>query len=134
MQIQPGVYIKYVFTGDDKANALNLAVAYATSEGEVQIATSGDTKFAGVLTAIQAGATTAEDGLNVTVCNDGILEVVASGAIAYGDALALDTGGKFKAIAADATQSAANIMLMVGRAQEDAANGDTFKALIFARK
>jgi hypothetical protein len=75
-----------------------------------------------------------KEGDNIGVVNDGIVEVKASGPIEYGDALAIADEGLVKALPVDATPTAADIMKMIGRAQEDAENGKIFKALIFARK
>lgn len=131
MQVQEGVYIKFIFSGDtDYEDCFNKAVQFADAEGEVEAADENTTKFVGVIVAVDPGKTTAEDGDNVNVCTEGVLEVVADGAISYGDTLAVGEDGKLKAIAADGTQTAANIMMTVGRALQDADDGDVFQALI----
>lgn len=137
MRIQEGNDVKYVFsTVSTVTDALNLAVVYGNTEGEVELATDGDTKFAGIIQAIDPGKTDAEDGDNVSVCRDGFIEAKADGDIAFGDALALGTNGTLKALAdVDATDVGADdIMLMVGRAEQDAEDGDTFVAFIWVRK
>ncbi|MDP3065485.1 MAG: hypothetical protein Q8N08_02005 [Methanobacteriaceae archaeon] len=133
MQVQPGIYIKFVFTGANLANAIGKAVAFSTDEGEVRLATDDDVGFAGIIQAVDAGKSLAVEGDNVNVCNEGVLEVIADGAVLYGDTVALGTDGTVKAIPADATQSVANIKLTIGRALEDASNGEVFKALIHAK-
>lgn len=141
-EVQPGIAIKYV-AGEKILDAEGKCVVYGAEEGEVVLGQDGDTKFAGVIISITGarsestaiGVVTAEDGDNIGVVNDGILEVVADGAIVFGDALAIGTDGKVKALAdLDHTATAADIMLMIGRAQEDADDGDLFEALIYARK
>ena len=137
MRIQEGNDVKYVFNTDATVlDALNLAVVYGASEGEVELATDGDTKFAGIIQTIDPGKTDAEDGDNINVCKDGFIEVIADGAISYGDALALGTDGTIKSLAAvDATDVGADdIMLMIGRAEADAEDGDVFIAHIWVRK
>jgi len=137
MRTQEGNDVKYVFSTDAiVTDALNLAVVYSTVEGEVELATDGDTKFAGIIQIIDPGKSDAEDGDNVNICKDGFIEVIADGAISYGDGLALGTDGTIKALAnVDATDvSADDIMLMMGRAEQDAEDGDTFIAHIWVRK
>lgn len=133
MQVQPGIYIKFVFAGEDLADAIGKAVVYGAVEGEVELATDDDVNFAGIIQAVDPGKSDAEDGDNVNVCNEGVLEVIADGAVSYGDTIALGTDGTVKSIEADATKSADNIKLTIGRAMEDADNGDVFKALIHAK-
>lgn len=134
MEVQPGVAIKYV-AGEAIENAYNKAVVYGPDEGEVLLGTDDDTKFAGIVISVTAGKTDALEGDNIGVVNDGIIEVKADGAISFGDALAIGTDGLVKAIPeADGTPTAALIMQMIGRAQEDAEDGAVFKALVFCRK
>lgn len=137
MRSQEGNDVKYVFSTDATVtDALNLAVVYSAVEGEVELATDGDTKFAGIIQVIDPGKSDAEDGDNVNICKDGFIEVIADGAISYGDGLALGTDGTIKALAnVDATDVGADdIMLMMGRAEQDAEDGDTFIAHIWVRK
>jgi hypothetical protein len=132
MQVQEGDYVKYVFTGADLEDYFGAAVQYAADEGEVEIATEDTTKFAGVMVQVDPGKTTAEDGDNCTIVKEGIVEVIADGAIEYGDALAVGENQAFKASDADGT-ALTNFLTHVGRAQEDADDGDVFKALIHAQ-
>lgn len=131
-QVQPGIKMTYFAEG--AIPALNLAVIYGSEDGTVAVGTADSVKFAGVIAATKLGESSAEDGDVVTVINDGVMEVVASGAIAYGDALALAADGKVKSAALDLTPTAAGAFQMIGRAQESAEDGETFNALIFVRK
>jgi len=132
LQVQPGVSITYISGGI--IPSLGLAMVYDSVERQVVVAGADAVNFAGVVQAIQPGKTSGVEGDVVTVVNDGIMEVTASGAIKYGDALALAANGKFKAVALDLTPTAAGAFQMVGRAQQDAADGETFDALVFVRK
>lgn len=141
-EVQPGVAIKYT-AGEDANDVLNKCVIYGTEEDEVLIGSAGDTKFAGVIIAVTGarsestaiGTIAMEDGDNITVVNDGIMEVIADGAVSYGDALKLADDGAVSTLASvDVSGDSTDVMYMVGRAQEAADDGDTFKALMFARK
>lgn len=135
MQVQEGIYIKFVFSADTAVeDGLNLVATFGDTEGEVVIAAADDVKIAGVIVAGAGGTSTLTDGDNITVCTEGVLEVTASGAIAYGATIAADDDGQVKEIAADGTQSAANSKLTIGRALEEATlKGDVIKALIHAK-
>jgi hypothetical protein len=141
-EVQPGIAIKYV-AGETASNVEGKVVVYGAEEGEVVIGQDGDTKFAGVIISVTGarsesnaiGVIGMEEGDNIGVVNDGIVELKAEGAIEFGDALAIANNGLVKALpAVDHTATASDIMKIIGRAQEDAANGDVFQALIFARK
>lgn len=131
-QVQPGVSMKYIAGGD--IPKLGLAVQYDSVEGQVVVGTADSVRFAGVIAAIGLGEKSGVKGDIVSVINDGVMEVIASGAVEYGDALALAADGKFKSSPVDLTPTAAGAFQIVGRAQESAADGETFNALIFVRK
>jgi|ADurb_Cas_01_Slu_FD_contig_21_4521477_length_882_multi_3_in_0_out_0_2 hypothetical protein len=133
MQVQEGVYVKFVFSGDDVTDAFNKAVQFAATEGEVELADEDTTTFIGLIVAVDPGKTTAEDGDNVNVCTEGVLEAIADGAISYGDALGVGEDGKLKAVTADGTEPLTNSLAMVGRALQDADDGDVFQALIHSK-
>jgi hypothetical protein len=133
MQVQEGVYIKFVFNGADFEDCFNKAVEFSSVEGEVQKATEDTTNFLGLIVAVDPGKTIAEDGDNVNICTEGILEAVADGAISYGDGLAVGEDGKLKAIEVDGTENDTNRMMMVGRALQDADDADVFQALIHSK-
>ena len=128
-EVQPGVAIKYV-AGEKMLDVEGKCVVYGAEEGEVVLGQDDDTKFAGIVISV-TGARSESTAIGVITAE----EVVADGAIVFGDALAIATDGKVKALAeVDHVATAADIMLMIGRAQEDADDGDVFKALIYARK
>lgn len=142
-EVQPGIAIKYT-AGEDASNVEGKVVVYSDIEDEVVIGQEGDTKFAGIIISVTGarsestaiGVIPMNEGDNIGVVNDGIVEVQAEGDIEFGDAITIADDGFVKALPeVDSSEvDAEKIMLMIGRAQEDAENGDTFKALIFARK
>jgi hypothetical protein len=141
-EVQPGVALIYV-AGEHIADVEGKVVVYGAEEQEVVLGQDGDTKFAGIVISVTGarsestaiGVIAANLGDNMGVVNDGVVEVVADGAVLFGDALAIGTDGKVKALTeVDHIATAGDIMLMIGRAQEDAEDGDIFKALVFARK
>jgi len=133
-EVQPGIAIKYT-AGEDASDVEGKVVVYGTAEDEVVIGNEGNTKFAGVIISVTGarsestaiGVIDMKEGDNIGVVNDGIVEVKASGPIEYGDALAIADEGLVKALPVDATPTAADIMKMIGRAQEDAENGKYLK-------
>lgn len=147
-EVQPGIAIKYT-AGEDADDAEGKVVVYSDVEDEVVIGMEGDTKFAGVIISITGarsestaiGVVSMNEGDNIGVVNDGIMEVRAAvgEVINFGEAIAIADDGFVKALP-DVDSSSVDpeeIMQMIGRAQEDV-NASTasvvFKALIYARK
>jgi hypothetical protein len=140
MQIQRGVAIRY-FAGAEiadavDANGVGKAVIHGTNAEEVIEGTeAGYAKFAGVVKAVEAGATTAALGDTVSVDNDKVVDVKMAGAVNYGDFITTAADGKFQKLTISATVEAEEVLKICGRvigASLGAAG--TTKALIWVRK
>jgi hypothetical protein len=134
-KIQDGNDVKYVLNGDITAfSPYNRAFKYSDVTGEVTLAGDGDTNFAGILVAVQISRSsqspynvTAYDGDNVTLSKTGMFEVIANGAVKYGQAIGLAANGTFKALPDyDTSPSLDLIVKKVGRAEGNAADGEVF--------
>ncbi len=133
----PADFVKYV-TGADISDALYKAVTYdPNNEGEVLEGTAGGVRFAGIIFSITAGWTPygavsgttvpAPEGTRVGVVKSGFRPAKAGATIKYGDALGLGANGTLVPLVGyDLSPSAAMIVQFVGRAQEDADEGDQF--------
>lgn len=113
-------------------------VAYGTNADEVVEGAWGDTKFAGIITAVTGGANIynelpAEAGVSVTVERGKVFSVKASGTIHYGDELAMGDNGTARAIDADVSRTGEQEGEMIGRAESAASNGDKFNAFLFIK-
>ena len=131
--VMPGIDQTYQLA-DDVSEPYSKAFVYDTLENEVALGDTDGVKFAGILTAVAITTsaqapyvTQAYAGNNVTLKKYGIVEGIADGAIAYGDAICLGADGKLAAMPDyDNTPSAEQQVKMIGRAQEAAADGERF--------
>lgn len=131
--VYPGKDLTYVLA-DDVTAPFNKAFIYDDLEGEVALGQDGDSKFAGILTAVTISKSTqapyvteAYAGDSVTLKKYGVVEAIADGSINYGDAVGIGNDGQLKALADfDVSGTAEQIIAQVGRAQEDAATGERF--------
>lgn len=137
--VQPGKSVSYVLGEDiDHIPDYAIPVEYGTKEGEVVVATEDTKRFAGVITAVtiqESGqapyVTYAKAGTRVTVIKEGIIVGKADGAISFGDPVAVGKNGTFKSIATlETSPTLALLLTYVGRAENDAADGEIVKIRI----
>jgi len=133
---QPGIAMTFQ-AGEAMPNIVQKAVIFGTAENEILIGTADSAKFAGIVAVVSPGKSSANEGDDVTVVLDGVIEVTASGAIDVNAPLALAADGKVKSIPDydDKTKvSAALASQYIGRAlQRATADGDIITALVGAR-
>ena len=100
MNIQRGIAVRY-FAGAAITDAINSdgvgkAVVHGTDAEEVIEGTEAlYYKFAGVVKAVEGGATDAVEGDTVSVDNDKIVDVLVAGSVDYGDFITTAADGKF---------------------------------------
>jgi hypothetical protein len=140
MQIQRGVAVRY-FAGAAisdaiDSNGVGKAVIHGTDAEEVIEGTeAGYYKFAGVVKAVEAGATDAAEGDAVSVDNDKIVDVLMAGAVSYGDFITTAADGKFQKLTLSATVTAEEVLKICGRVVgAGLGQAGTTKALIWVRK
>jgi hypothetical protein len=135
---QPSDFVSYDVSEDIAAEALFRAVKYdSDNEGEVLLGTDDGTGFAGIIYAVTAARTpygmisgtgiSVAAGTRVTVVKSGFRPAIADGTIKFGDALCMGESGKLKTLEDfDTSPTALMLVQFVGRAQEDAEDGDSF--------
>lgn len=140
MNIQRGIAVRY-FAGAAITDAINAdgvgkAVVHGTDAEEVIEGTEAlYYKFAGVVKAVEAGATDAAEGDTVSVDNDKIVDVLMAGAVAYGDFITTAADGKFQKLTLSATVTAEEVLKICGRVVGAGTTGaGQTKALIWVRK
>lgn len=140
--IQEGKDVSYRLDGDITAvNPYGRAAVYSATEGEVTLGQEGDTKFAGIIvtgtiTRSQQSPFNDEfyDGDQLTLKKYGITEVVADGTVEYGDPLCIGGNGALKVLEDyDASPTAEQNVLYLGRAEAGAADGEKFAARIIQK-
>lgn len=127
MQVQDGKSV-VAFAEANIANAVGKAVIYGSTAKGVVEGTADAPNFAGIIATVTAGKSAAATGDSLTINKKGFCEAIASGPILYGQPVALDAGGKMKAIPVhDSVPTVALMSSFVGRAQKAAAaDGDVF--------
>jgi len=155
MATQRGVYPGFIagenITEAINANGIGKAVMYNVgTDQEVLVATAaGYQNFAGVIGSVDAAATitrtdeyahqgarNVKEGDRLGIENDVMTDVLISGAVEYGDFLTTADGGKFQKLVVDATETATDVMKIVGRVVqgETTSDGGVVKAHIWVRK
>jgi hypothetical protein len=99
-------------------------VADGSTEIEVAEATASDNPSGVALPQTTGGSEDHSDGDNVAVVINGVVRLEASGSISEGEKVKTAAGGAVQSITGDGTDSA---NLMVGRALEGAADGETLE-------
>jgi hypothetical protein len=141
--VQDGRDVSYKLDGDiTEVSPYGRAMVYSGEVvGAIKLGAEGDTKFAGIFVTVTITRsqqspfnTEAYDGDQVTAKKYGMVEVVADGAVEYGDPLCIGEDGALKVLEDyDISPTDEQHLLYLGRAESEAADGEKFVARIIPK-
>lgn len=141
--VQEGRDVTYKLDGDiTTVSPYGRAMVYSDEVvGALKLGQEGDTKFGGIFVTVTITRsqqspfnTEAYDGDQFTAKKYGMVEVIADGAIEFGDPLCIGEDGALKVLEDfDLTPTAEQELLYLGRAEGEAADGELFIARIIPK-